>query len=81
MANINVLDELALTTNFICHNITPMKTQWCPKCKSKVALVPGMAVINPVGKLNRIGQFIPASEVSDGGNGVSGSRKRGRRSR
>ncbi len=41
-------------------------TQWCPKCKSKVALVPGAAIINPIGKLNSLGQFIPASEVKDG---------------
>lgn len=43
-----------------------MKTQRCPKCKNEVALVPGIALMNPVGKINCRGQFVPASKVEDG---------------
>ena len=39
-------------------------TQWCPKCK--VALTPGVAIINPAGKLNSLGQFIPENECHRG---------------
>lgn len=43
-----------------------MKTQWCPKCESKVKLTSGIALLNPLGKVNSLGQFIPMSECHNG---------------